>query len=56
MGGSSTTNSMYYSRGNKYDYDNWNNILGDEWSYDKVLKYFKKSEDNRDEDVIIITY
>jgi len=44
MGGSSTINYMVYTRGNRKDYDNWADMGNTEWSYDNVLKYFKKSE------------
>jgi choline dehydrogenase len=42
-GGSSSTNAMVYIRGNRRDYDGWG-IAG--WSYDDLLPYFKRSEDN----------
>ena len=51
MGGTSTTNGMVYSRGNQEDYDNWAKLGNTGWSYDEVLPYFKKSEDNLDADV-----
>lgn len=38
---------MLYVRGNKRDYDNWEAMGNTEWSYNKVLPYFIKSEDNR---------
>lgn len=56
MGGTSTTNSMYYSRGNKYDYDNWSKLGNPGWNYDEILPYFVKSEDNRDADVILLFF
>lgn len=52
MGGSSAVNGMAYSRGTREDYDNWEKLGNTGWSYDEVLPYFKKSEDNRDKDVI----
>lgn len=37
---------MLYVRGNKYDYDQWA-VLGNEgWSYEDLLPFFIKSEDN----------
>ncbi|MBX3581085.1 MAG: choline dehydrogenase [Rhizobiaceae bacterium] len=44
IGGSSSTNAMAYVRGNRGDYDRWAaNGLSD-WSYEKVLPYFRKQE------------
>ncbi|KAL7630940.1 UNVERIFIED_CONTAM: hypothetical protein RMT77_018773 [Armadillidium vulgare] len=47
LGGSSTTNAMAYVRGNKRDYDQWASEGNYGWSFEEVLPYFKKSEDNR---------
>ncbi|XP_033214688.1 glucose dehydrogenase [FAD, quinone]-like [Belonocnema kinseyi] len=52
MGGSSSTNAMMYIRGNKEDYNNWANLGNTGWSYDEILPYFKKSEDNRDPKIV----
>src|SRR3954465_15861723 len=45
-GGSSSLNAMGYIRGNRADYDEWAALGCDGWSYDEVLPYFKRSEDN----------
>ena len=46
LGGSSSTNAMAYVRGNKNDYDAWAAEGCTGWSYDEVLPYFIKSENN----------
>ncbi len=43
LGGCSSINAMIYIRGNRADYDGWGQPG---WSYDEVLPYFKRSEDN----------
>ena len=46
LGGGSSVNGMVYIRGCPEDYDGWaaNGCLG--WSYDEVLPFFTRAEDN----------
>ncbi len=46
LGGSSSMNAMLYVRGRPLDYDGWAAQGAPGWSYEDVLPYFKKSEDN----------
>jgi choline dehydrogenase len=46
LGGSSSTNAMVYIRGNRADYDGWRDAGCAGWSFDDLLPYFKRSEDN----------
>jgi len=44
IGGCSAHNGMVYVRGNKNDYDRWASFGLKDWSYEKVLPFFKKIE------------
>ena len=46
IGGCSSINAMIYLRGNRLDYDDWAAEGCAGWSYDEVLTYFKRGEDN----------
>jgi choline dehydrogenase-like flavoprotein len=46
LGGSGSINAMIYVRGNRADYDGWAAGGAKGWSYDEVLPYFRRSEDN----------
>jgi len=46
IGGGSAINAQIYTRGAAQDYDEWRQMGCEGWSYDEVLPYFKKSEDN----------
>ena len=44
VGGCSSINAMAHVRGHRGDYDRWAASGLDEWSYDKVLPYFRRLE------------
>ena len=48
MGGSSAINGQVLFRGLPEDYDNWATWGNDEWSFTRVLPYFRKLETDRD--------
>lgn len=47
LGGSSAINAMVYIRGQAQDYDHWQDLGNQGWSYQDVLPWFKKSENNQ---------
>ena len=46
LGGSSSINAMVYMRGHRGDFDDWAAAGNPGWSYEDVLPYFMRSEDN----------
>lgn len=46
LGGGSSVNAMIYIRGVPSDYDGWAAMGADGWTYQDVLPYFKRAEDN----------
>ncbi|MRV75508.1 glucose-methanol-choline oxidoreductase [Duganella sp. FT92W] len=46
LGGSSSINAMLYVRGHRWDYDHWAALGNKGWSYDEVLPFFKRAENN----------
>jgi choline dehydrogenase len=47
LGGSSSINGLLYVRGQHEDYDRWRQRGNVGWSYDDVLPYFKKAENQQ---------
>ena len=43
---------MLYVRGNRQNYDRWAAEGAEGWSYDDVLPYFIKLEDNKDPEYV----
>jgi choline dehydrogenase len=48
LGGSSSINGVYFIRGTREDFERWAALGNDEWSFEKVLPYFRRIENDRD--------
>ncbi|KAF5280852.1 hypothetical protein FQR65_LT03001 [Abscondita terminalis] len=48
LGGCSVTNGMMYMRGVPRDYNNWSTAGNKGWSYNELLPYFMRLENNRE--------
>jgi choline dehydrogenase-like flavoprotein len=46
LGGSSSINGLVYIRGQAEDFNVWRQLGNAGWSFDEVLPYFRKAEDN----------
>ncbi|XP_037968231.2 glucose dehydrogenase [FAD, quinone]-like isoform X1 [Plutella xylostella] len=51
LGGSSSINGMFYVRGHKADFDEWETLGSKGWGFDNVLPYFIKSEGLTDDNI-----
>ena len=47
LGGSSSINGMVYIRGQAEDFDHWRQLGNTGWSFDDVLPYFRRAEDQQ---------
>ncbi len=47
LGGSSSINGLVYIRGQKQDFDTWRQLGNEGWSFDDVLPYFRRAEDQQ---------
>jgi len=53
LGGSSSINGLLYVRGQPADFDHWRQLGNTGWSFDDVLPYFRRAEDQeRGEDAL----
>lgn len=50
MGGTHSSNGMISLRGNDRDYNRWEELGNPTWNWENALRYFKKSEQNRNAD------
>jgi choline dehydrogenase-like flavoprotein len=48
LGGCSSVNFMAHNRGNRSDYERWGRLGAPQWSYERLLPYFKRLESWRD--------
>ena len=48
VGGSSALNGTLFERGLPEDFDEWAQLGNDQWSFEKVLPFFKRSETDLD--------
>lgn len=48
MGGSSSINGAYFIRATRENFDEWVALGNDEWSYEKVLPFYKRTESEKD--------
>jgi choline dehydrogenase len=47
LGGSSSINGLIYIRGQAEDFDHWRQLGAEGWSYEEVLPYFRRAEDQQ---------
>src|SRR5258705_669659 len=53
LGGSSSINGLLYIRGQPADFDHWRQLGNSGWSFDDVLPYFRRAQDQaRGEDAL----
>ena len=44
LGGTSAINYMIYNRGQKIDFSDWADLVGEEWGWDQLMPYMMKAE------------